>query len=208
MKQDNQRHVFHALVNILAFPGLGSWRAGHRLAGAGQIFLALAGSGLVLLWLYKILSQYYGLIFGDEKPESVGWIGIAGGVLFALSWLWAVVTSILMFRAASQREAIPPVLPPGLPPTQADAGIRQALAGLPDWQRDGQSIRRTYEFADFAAAMKFVNAVAGLAERVQHHPDIDLRWNRVTLVLATHEAGGLTAKDFAVARECDGLLLR
>ncbi len=52
--------------------------------------------------------------------------------------------------------------------------------------------------------MKFGNAVAGLAERTQHHPDIDVRWNQVTLALTTHDSGGLTAKDFALARACDG----
>jgi 4a-hydroxytetrahydrobiopterin dehydratase len=51
--------------------------------------------------------------------------------------------------------------------------------------------------------MKFVNSVAELAEQVQHHPDIDVRWNRVTLALTTHDAGGLTEKDLALARDCD-----
>ena len=64
-------------------------------------------------------------------------------------------------------------------------------------------ISRTYKFKDFPAAMKFVNAVGVLAEQVQHHPDIGVRWNEVTLALTTHDAGGLTQKDFALARECD-----
>ena len=78
-----------------------------------------------------------------------------------------------------------------------------ALTSLPGWKRDGQIISRAYEFKDFPAAMKFVNAVAAMAEQVQHHPDIDVRWNKVTLALSTHDAGGLTEKDFALARECD-----
>ena len=53
--------------------------------------------------------------------------------------------------------------------------------------------------------MKFVNAVAAAAESAQHHPDIDIRWNKVTLALSTHDAGGLTEKDFALARHCDTL---
>ena len=53
--------------------------------------------------------------------------------------------------------------------------------------------------------MKFVNAVAVLAEQAQHHPDLDVRWNKVTLALTTHDAGGLTEKDFALARQCDAL---
>jgi 4a-hydroxytetrahydrobiopterin dehydratase len=69
-------------------------------------------------------------------------------------------------------------------------------------------IARTFEFKDFPAAMNFVNAVATLAEQAQHHPDIDVRWNKVTLALTTHDAGGLTEKDFALARQCDALSLR
>jgi 4a-hydroxytetrahydrobiopterin dehydratase len=81
--------------------------------------------------------------------------------------------------------------------------IGSALAALPGWRRQGDLISRTYEFKDFPAAMKFVNAVAAMAEQVQHHPDIDVRWNKVTLALTTHDAGGLTGKDFTLARECD-----
>lgn len=81
--------------------------------------------------------------------------------------------------------------------------IKAALTTVPLWRRTGPAIRRTYEFADFPGALRFVNAVARLAEKANHHPDIDIRWNRVTLALSTHDAGGLTAKDFALARNCD-----
>jgi 4a-hydroxytetrahydrobiopterin dehydratase len=83
-----------------------------------------------------------------------------------------------------------------------------ALASVPDWKKKGMTIARTYPFKDFSAAIKFVNAVAELAEQAWHHPDIDIRWNQVTLTLTTHDAGGLTAKDFALARKFDRLLLR
>ena len=83
------------------------------------------------------------------------------------------------------------------------AEIKAARSAVPEWSLDGQAIARTYTFKDFPAAMKFVNAVADLAEQAGHHPDIDIRWNRVTLVLTTHDAGGLTEKDFALARRCD-----
>ncbi|MBW8863463.1 MAG: 4a-hydroxytetrahydrobiopterin dehydratase [Verrucomicrobia bacterium] len=86
-----------------------------------------------------------------------------------------------------------------------DAKIQNALAGLPQWQRNGDIIARTFQFRDFVVAMKFVNAVAAAAELAQHHPDVDIRWNKVTLALSTHDAGGLTEKDFALARHCDGL---
>ena len=88
------------------------------------------------------------------------------------------------------------------------AEIKAALALLPDWRKSGVVIRRTYEFADFVAAMKFVNAVARSAERAGHHPDVDIRWNRVTLALTTHDADGLTEKDFALARRADRLAAR
>jgi len=62
-------------------------------------------------------------------------------------------------------------------------------------EKEGATIARTYQFKDFPAAIQFVNAVAALAEQAWHHPDIDIRWNRVTLALTTHDAGGLTEKD-------------
>ena len=86
--------------------------------------------------------------------------------------------------------------------------IKTALATVPDWKKKGRTIVRTYQFKDFPAAIKFVNAVAKLAEQAWHHPDIDIRWNQVTLALTTHDAGGLTEKDFALARKFDALSLR
>ena len=83
------------------------------------------------------------------------------------------------------------------------AEIKTALETLPEWTKRNGAIRRTYEFVDFVGAIKFVNAVAKAAEKAQHHPDIDIRWNKVTLVLSTHDEGGLTQKDFALATKCD-----
>lgn len=87
----------------------------------------------------------------------------------------------------------------------AAAQIKSVLATVPDWEKRGAAISRMYRFKDFPAAMKFVDAVAALAEQARHHPDIDIRWNRVTLTLSTHDAGGLTKKDFVLARKFDGL---
>ena len=81
------------------------------------------------------------------------------------------------------------------------AQIKSALAGVPAWRKKGAAITRTFQFEDFPAAIEFVNAVARLAEEARHHPDIDIRWNQVTLTLATHDAGGLTEKDFALAKK-------
>jgi 4a-hydroxytetrahydrobiopterin dehydratase len=77
--------------------------------------------------------------------------------------------------------------------------IRDRLERLPGWERRGNEIRRTWSFADFAGSMAFVNRVAELAEAADHHPDIDIRYSKVTLALSTHDAGGLTARDFALA---------
>ena len=88
------------------------------------------------------------------------------------------------------------------------AEIKTALATVAGWKRPGKTIARTYQFKDFPAAIKFVNAVAKLAEKAWHHPDIDIRWNKVALALTTHDAGGLTKKDFDLARQFDQLSLR
>jgi 4a-hydroxytetrahydrobiopterin dehydratase len=86
--------------------------------------------------------------------------------------------------------------------------IKQALRTAPKWTKRGRFIRRTYVFKDFPAAIKFVNGVARAAEKAWHHPDIDIRWNKVTLTLTTHDEGGLTEKDFSLAQKSDRLKSR
>ena len=81
--------------------------------------------------------------------------------------------------------------------------IQQRLDELGDWEREGNEIHKVFEFEDFAAAIRFVNDVAGLAERYDHHPDMDIRYNRVKLALSTHSEGGLTPRDFDVAGEIE-----
>jgi 4a-hydroxytetrahydrobiopterin dehydratase len=81
--------------------------------------------------------------------------------------------------------------------------VSEALERLPQWSRSGEAISRTYAFADFPEAMRFVNRVAARAEEVQHHPDLLIRWNKVTLTLVTHDAGGLSRKDIEMATACD-----
>ena len=83
--------------------------------------------------------------------------------------------------------------------------IKTALPTVPDWKKKGSAITRTFQFKDFLTAIKFVNAVAKRAEKAGHHPDIDIRWNKVTLALTTHDAGGLTEKDFKLAKQFDPL---
>ena len=86
------------------------------------------------------------------------------------------------------------------PTKLADDAVLRELAATPGWTRDGDAIRRVWRFADFKAAMIFVNGVAALAEKANHHPDIAVHYNEVTLRLWSHDAGGLTGRDFDLAR--------
>jgi 4a-hydroxytetrahydrobiopterin dehydratase len=87
----------------------------------------------------------------------------------------------------------------------SDHDISAELASLPAWTRAGDSITCAVTRADFRAAMLYVGAVAYLAEEANHHPDILIQWNRVTLTLSTHSAGGLTSADFGLARRISAL---
>lgn len=83
--------------------------------------------------------------------------------------------------------------------------IEQELKRLNGWTRQGNEITKEYTFKDFVQAMAFTNSVALVAERADHHPDIDIRWNKVKLTLSTHSEGGLTEKDVALATRIDSL---
>jgi 4a-hydroxytetrahydrobiopterin dehydratase len=85
------------------------------------------------------------------------------------------------------------------------AQAKAAMRFLPHWTRKGSVISRTFQFRDFATALEFVKAVAALAEKAAHHPDIDIRYNKVTLALTTHDEGGLTEMDFDMAAKFDQL---
>jgi 4a-hydroxytetrahydrobiopterin dehydratase len=80
-----------------------------------------------------------------------------------------------------------------------DTAVAEGLQRLPGWERRGNQIAKTFVREDFAHAMVFVNEVASAAEAAGHHPDIDIRWNRVTLALSSHDEGGLTDRDFQLA---------
>ena len=86
-----------------------------------------------------------------------------------------------------------------------DDQITQGLRTLSGWSRSGNEISKIFDMKDFVRVMGFVNSVALLAEKANHHPDIDIRWNNVTLTLSTHSAGGLTEKDFTLASAIDKL---
>ena len=85
----------------------------------------------------------------------------------------------------------------------SDITIQRELSGIPGWSRRGDGLTRTYQFRNFTAAMEFVNRVADAAEAADHHPDIDIRYSKVTLVLSTHSAGGITQKDLDLAKAVD-----
>ena len=193
-----------ALLNQLGTPGLGSMMARRWIAGGGQLLLSLAGFALVMVWFVKEMIPYYRLMFSDAAPHLPSMKMLAeGAVLFGLAWVWSLATSFSLFREATKvsLESLESFAAGQV--KMEPAKIILALATLPEWTRAGETISRTFVFQDFPAAMKFVNAVAELAEQAQHHPDVDIRWNKVTLALTTHDAGGLTEKDFELARQID-----
>ncbi len=83
---------------------------------------------------------------------------------------------------------------------------QQNLGRLKGWKIEGGELTKTFGFEDFPGSLGFVNRVGDLAERAGHHPDIDIRYNRVRLGLITHDAGGLTARDFELAEQIDKLI--
>jgi 4a-hydroxytetrahydrobiopterin dehydratase len=89
-----------------------------------------------------------------------------------------------------------------MPPLSA-VEINSRLVTVPDWQIEAGELVRTFIFKDFRASLAFVNRVGELAESTGHHPDIDIRYNKVRLALVTHDAGGITAKDFDLAVGAD-----
>ena len=90
-----------------------------------------------------------------------------------------------------------------LSPSDVDAALEDQQL---HWRHEGDEITTTVKLHDFVAALEFVHAVGAAAEAANHHPDIDIRWDTVTLRLTTHSAGGLTQKDIALAVEIDRLL--
>jgi 4a-hydroxytetrahydrobiopterin dehydratase len=86
-----------------------------------------------------------------------------------------------------------------------DDQITAELSEAPGWALENGEITRTIERRDFKDALLLVGAVAFLAEQANHHPDVLIQWNKVTLTLSTHSAGGLTAADFSLARQVSAL---
>jgi 4a-hydroxytetrahydrobiopterin dehydratase len=81
--------------------------------------------------------------------------------------------------------------------------IKLNLQAVPKWSKRAQTILRTFKFEGFLKGIDFVSRIAAKAQKMNHHPDIDIRFDQVTLTLSTHDEGGITEKDFSLARQCD-----
>jgi 4a-hydroxytetrahydrobiopterin dehydratase len=92
------------------------------------------------------------------------------------------------------------------PPRLSPDEIAAALPGLPEWSGDGDGIRRTVELPTFRDAVDAIVRIADVAEEMDHHPDVDLRWRTLHLTLVSHSAGGVTQLDLELARRIDALL--
>ena len=86
--------------------------------------------------------------------------------------------------------------------------VKLHLKALPGWSKRAQILRRTFKFKGFLMSIAFVRRIAKQAQKINHHPDIDIRFDRVTLTLTTHDEGGITEKDFSLARQCDVIYAR
>lgn len=87
----------------------------------------------------------------------------------------------------------------------SDLDIQRALGKLSGWSRRGDTLQKTYRFRTFRAGIDFVNRAAAIADRMDHHPDIDIRYTKIGCSLSTHSAGGITQKDLTLAGELDGV---
>ena len=90
-------------------------------------------------------------------------------------------------------------------PRMADDAIAEALASLPGWSRAGDTLQKTFSFPDYYRTIAFVNAVAWIANQQDHHPDLDVRYNRCGVNFSTHDAGGITLNDLICAARVDAL---
>jgi len=86
-----------------------------------------------------------------------------------------------------------------------DEAIEARLAELAGWEREGETIAKTYELADFVGSVEFIKRVVVPAEDMNHHPDLSVSWNQVRVSISTHAAGGLTENDFELAKRIDAL---
>ena len=142
--------------------------------------------------------------------DTVPQVGLATPLSFVTVWVmliarkWRVLNSRRLptrrgCRVRNQKEARP------VAERLSDIGIQRELGGLPGWSRRGDSLTKTYRFPTFPASITFVTRVADVAESMDHHPDIDIRHTRLTFTLSSHDVGGITTSDLALAREIERL---
>ncbi len=86
--------------------------------------------------------------------------------------------------------------------------IKINLQDIPKWSKRAQTILRTFKFEGFLKGIDFVNQIAKKAQKMNNHPDINIRFDQVTLTLSTHDEGGITEKDFSLAKQCDEVFLK
>jgi 4a-hydroxytetrahydrobiopterin dehydratase len=87
----------------------------------------------------------------------------------------------------------------------SDSEINARLAEHPGWERKGDAIAKTFERGDFVGSVNFVKSIVEPAEAMNHHPDLEINWDKVTVSVATHSEGGVTAADFELAAKIDAL---
>ena len=95
-----------------------------------------------------------------------------------------------------------------MPELLAEEGIEAALRSLPGWRGDARALERTATLPDFATAIAVVDEVAAVAEELDHHPDVDIRWRTLRFALSTHVAGGVTERDVELARRIEEVIAR
>lgn len=88
----------------------------------------------------------------------------------------------------------------------SDLEIQRALGGLPGWSRRGDTLTKTFAFERFTDGIAFINRVAKVADEMNHHPDIDVRYTKITIVLSTHDAGGITQSDLQLAERIEKVI--
>lgn len=88
----------------------------------------------------------------------------------------------------------------------SDLEIQRALGGLPGWSRRGDTLTKTFAFERFTDGIAFINRVAKVADEMNHHPDIDVRYTKITIVLSTHDAGGITQSDLQLAERIERVI--
>ena len=110
--------------------------------------------------------------------------------------------------AAAKRAAPAGRHPIEIMPALTTKQISLHLQAVPNWSKRVQTIFRTFRFEGFLKSIDFVNRIARKAQKINHHPDIDIRFDKVTLTLTTHDEGGITEKDFSLARKCDDVFAR